>query len=170
MRSPLLAALAAATLIVAACGSDDDSTDTASDATTASTAADAESGVADTSAATDDGAAVVAVASTDLGDILVDANGFALYGFTDDADGTPTCEGGCADAWPPIVVESDQLPDGLDAAVFSTVERPDGRFQLKAGDWPLYRFASDIVAGDVFGQGSGGVWFVVAPDGTLIGA
>jgi len=40
----------------------------------------------------------------------------------------------------------------------------------KAGDWPLYRFAGDHAPGDVNGQGSGGVWFAMAPDGTLIEA
>jgi hypothetical protein len=32
----------------------------------------------------------------------------------------------------------------------------------------LYRFSGDAAAGDTNGQGQGGVWFVVAPDGTLI--
>ena len=46
---------------------------------------------------------------------------------------------------------------------------PDGTMS-KAGDWPLYRFAGDQAPGDVNGQGSGGVWFAMAPDGTLIEA
>ncbi|MEM9515938.1 MAG: hypothetical protein AAGA42_13890 [Actinomycetota bacterium] len=155
MRSPLLAALAAATIVVAACGSDDDNDTT--DTTTGVTAAET------------DAAGLVTVVDSELGEILADANGFTLYGFTEDVDGVPTCEGGCAGAWPPLVLESPELPEGLDAAVFSVVERPDGTPQLKAGDWPLYRFASDFVAGDITGQDSGGVWFVVAPDGSLIG-
>jgi predicted lipoprotein with Yx(FWY)xxD motif len=40
--------------------------------------------------------------------------------------------------------------------------------QVKVGDWPLYRFANDAAAGDTNGQGVGGVWFVVGPDGELI--
>ena len=52
-------------------------------------------------------------------------------------------------------------------AVFSIVEHPSG-FQVKAGDWPLYTFAGDSAPGDTNGQGSGGIWFVVAPDGSLI--
>ena len=40
--------------------------------------------------------------------------------------------------------------------------------QLKAGDWPLYRFGGDAAKGDVNGQGSGGKWFATAPDGKLI--
>jgi predicted lipoprotein with Yx(FWY)xxD motif len=91
-----------------------------------------------------------------------------LYGFTKDTDGAPTCQGDCANAWPPLLVDGAELPDGLDPAVFSVVERPDGTSQLVAGAWPLYRFAGDAAPGDTNGQGSGGVWFVVDPVGGLI--
>ena len=37
-----------------------------------------------------------------------------------------------------------------------------------AGKWPLYSYTGDTAPGDVIGQGSGEVWYVVAPDGTLI--
>ena len=112
--------------------------------------------------------APASASSTDLGDVLVDESGMTLYGFTKDADGTPTCQGPCADAWPPLLVDGADLPDGLDPAVFTVVERPDGSFQLKAGAWPLYRFAGDAAAGETNGQASGGVWFVVDPQGGLI--
>src|SRR5690606_38177783 len=85
----------------------------------------------------DDAAAsgeLVGTADTELGEVLVDADGLSLYGFTEDVDGVPTCTDACADAWPPLLVESAELPEGLDAAVFSVVERPDGDFQLVAGD------------------------------------
>jgi predicted lipoprotein with Yx(FWY)xxD motif len=111
---------------------------------------------------------VVTEADTDLGPTLVDADGMTLYGLTDDSGGVSTCEGSCAEAWPPLTVAGGELPTGLDADVFSVVERSDGSFQLKAGAFPLYRFAGDSAPGDVNGQGSGGVWFAAAPDGTLI--
>ena len=111
---------------------------------------------------------IVSVGLTGLGDALIDAEGLTLYGFTNDGDGVPTCEGDCAGAWPPLVVDGAELPAGLDPAVFSVVPRSDGTNQLKAGVWPLYRFAGDAVPGDTNGQGSGGVWFVVDPAGGLI--
>ncbi len=123
---------------------------------------------AEPAAAEETEALAVQVAATDLGDVLVDAAGMTLYGFTPDAGANPTCEGACADAWPPILV--DEVPAGLDPAVFSTATRPDGSTQLVAGQWPLYLFAGDAVPGDTAGQGSGDQWFVVAPDGGLIGA
>lgn len=110
----------------------------------------------------------VSVAPSPLGDLMVDAGGMTLYGFTNDEDGVPTCTDGCAEAWPPLTVEGTELPPQLDPNLFSLVERPDGTMQLKAGKWPLYRFAGDSAPGDVNGQGSGDVWFAVAPDGKLI--
>ncbi len=113
-------------------------------------------------------APIVTVGSTSLGDALVDENGLTLYGFTNDTDGVPTCDGACADAWPPVLLDTNELPAELDANIFSVSERSDGSFQLNAGVWPLYRFAGDAGAGDVNGQGSGDVWFVATPDGGLI--
>ena len=53
-------------------------------------------------------------------------------------------------------------------AAITTVDAPGGGTMLKAGKWPLYRFAGDAAPGDTNGQGSGGVWFVVGADGKLI--
>ncbi len=112
--------------------------------------------------------APVLTAQTSLGEVLVDADGMTLYGFTKDADGNSSCNDKCAEAWPPLTIDSDQLPASLDAKVFSVITRADGSHQLKAGKWPLYRFAGDSAAGEVNGQGSGGSWFVVDPAGKLI--
>ncbi|MGI9598966.1 MAG: hypothetical protein ACR2QK_22575, partial [Acidimicrobiales bacterium] len=116
----------------------------------------------------DDGAVAspIATGTTDLGEVLTDGDGLTLYGFTNDVDGLPTCEDGCAEAWPPLT--ADAVPAGLDPALFTVAARPDGETQLVAGKWPLYRFAGDAAPGDINGQGSGGVWFAVAPDGSLI--
>lgn len=116
----------------------------------------------------DEAAALVATADSDLGSILVDADGLTLYGFTEDVDGDPTCNEACADAWPPVIVDGDSLPAGLDESVFSVVARDDGTNQLKAGKWPLYLFAGDGAPGDVNGQGSGDTWFVATADGGLV--
>ncbi|MGE3618979.1 MAG: hypothetical protein AB7L84_00830 [Acidimicrobiia bacterium] len=117
----------------------------------------------------DEAPAGISLGETSLGEVLVDADGLTLYAFTDDADGTPTCDAACADAWPPAL--ADELPnpgEGIDPATLSLVERADGDSQLKAGKWPLYRFAGDAAPGDVNGQGSGGVWFAVRADGSLV--
>lgn len=109
----------------------------------------------------------VALGETDLGEVLVNAEGLTLYGFTNDAEGEPTCFDECAGTWPPAIVDGEPSLGDLDGSVFTVVEHPEGS-QLKAGDWPLYTFASDAAPGDVNGQGVGGVWFAVTPDGELI--
>ncbi len=126
--------------------------------------------IADAAAAQAGGAAVgVLVGQSNLGEILTDQVGLSLYGFKEDVDGVPSCEGACADAWPPLITATADLPADLDPTVFSVVQRSDGSFQLRAGAWPLYRFAGDAAPGDSNGQGSGDVWFLAAPDGSLLG-
>jgi predicted lipoprotein with Yx(FWY)xxD motif len=164
MKLRILGALFAVTLVLGACSdSDDDASDTSSsdqqDSTQSDNVDDAPAG---------SGGDFVSSGDTSLGVVLVDADGLTLYAFTEDSSESPTCGGACADAWPPVQVDSAELPDGLDSTVFTVFDRGDGTFQLQAGDWPLYTFAADSSAGDVNGQGSGGVWFAVAPDGSLI--
>jgi predicted lipoprotein with Yx(FWY)xxD motif len=109
----------------------------------------------------------ISTGDTDVGTVLVDGEGMTLYGFTDDPNGTSTCNDDCAEKWPPV--PGDERPGpGLDAAVFSTTQRDDGTSQLVAGTRPLYTYSEDTAPGDINGQGRGDVWFVVAPDGTLI--
>ena len=98
----------------------------------------------------------------------MNADGLSIYGFANDVDGVSVCDGGCAQAWPPVLVPTAALPEGLDSAVFSVVTRTDGTYQLKAGKWPLYLFGGDTAAGQTTGHLSGDVWFLAAPDGTLI--
>lgn len=153
----LLAGFIAAGIVLSACGSDDDTADAG--------AAETDTAEATTPAASGD---LVSTGSTDLGSVLVDEAGLSLYGFLPDELGAPTCGGACADAWPPLTAPSAELPDGLDSGIFTVVDGIDGGFQLAAGGWPLYRFAGDATAGDITGQGSGGSWFLVGPDGSLI--
>jgi predicted lipoprotein with Yx(FWY)xxD motif len=163
MRTRLMIGAGAAALALAACGgygSDDTSSEADSGSAPAGEEAQAPAG--------DQATTPVTEAETDLGTLLTDAEGLTLYGFTDDTEGISTCDGACADAWPPLFVDGAELPAGLDPNVFSVVERSDGTHQLKANESPLYRFAGDAAPGDTNGQGSGGVWFVVAPDGNLI--
>jgi predicted lipoprotein with Yx(FWY)xxD motif len=143
-------------------------TEAPSDDPYAQPAEDEEQGDAAAAPASAPEQAPVTIATADLGDVMVDADGLTLYGFTLDTNGTPTCVDKCADAWPPLTVDGPDLPAGLDPNIFSVVEAPDGSHQLKAGKWPLYNFAGDAEPGDVNGQGSGGVWFVLDPAAKLI--
>jgi predicted lipoprotein with Yx(FWY)xxD motif len=112
--------------------------------------------------------ASVTLEDTPLGKILVDAEGRTLYAFTNDIDGASTCTGACAKAWPAAIVTGDSIAGPSITATLSLVDAPSGGQMLKAGKWPLYRFSGDAAAGETNGQGSGGVWFVVKADGTLV--
>jgi predicted lipoprotein with Yx(FWY)xxD motif len=161
----LLSGLAIAALVLAACGDDSDDTETeaADDEATEEEVVDEEP-----ETESEPEAETVQTVSTDLGDVLADDEGFILYGFTQDSDGVSSCYDACAETWPPLTVDGEDLPGDLDPSVFSTSERTDGSFQLVAGDWPLYRFQEDADPGDTNGQGLGDVWFVVSPEGDLI--
>jgi predicted lipoprotein with Yx(FWY)xxD motif len=151
--------LAGALVLTAACGGDDD--DTEASGATDTTAADA-------GAPAGEGAAAASTGTTDLGEVLVNADGMTLYAFTSDSAGTSTCTGDCAATWPPASLESAELPAGLDPAVFSVATNDDGSFQLAAGNQPLYTFSGDAAPGDTNGQGIEGAWFVVGADGQMI--
>lgn len=107
----------------------------------------------------------------DLGDHVITDDGHVLYVFLPDAQGASTCTGGCAEAWPPLLVDGEVLAaDELDADAVGTVERDDGSMQVTYFGWPLYTYVQDTEAGMATGQGVGGNWFVIAPDGTVVGA
>jgi predicted lipoprotein with Yx(FWY)xxD motif len=111
----------------------------------------------------------VSVVDTSLGPVLADADGNTIYGFTVDDPRVSNCYDACASIWPPVAGDT-PISDGLDASLFSVIERDDGTSQLVIGDWPLYLYAGDGAPGDVNGQGVEGVWFVVDAEGNLVGA
>jgi predicted lipoprotein with Yx(FWY)xxD motif len=104
-----------------------------------------------------------------LGKIVVDGNRRTVYVFDKDTSGKSNCEGDCLAKWP-VVEAGDSAPqlDGIDAALVGTVTRSDGSKQLSIGGLPIYLFAQDTKAGEAKGQGVGGVWWVVGPDGKKI--
>jgi hypothetical protein len=56
---------------------------------------------------------------------------------------------------------------GVDPALLGTIDGPLGQQVTYAGH-PLYRFSGDLAAGETNGFGVGGIWWVLAPDGTRI--
>jgi predicted lipoprotein with Yx(FWY)xxD motif len=103
----------------------------------------------------------------DLGKVLSDSSGLTLYRFDADTADPPksNCDGGCATTWPPVPADDATAGAGIDKALLGEVTRADGTKQLTVGGWPAYRYAKDVNAGDVNGQGVGGKWFALAPTG-----
>jgi len=117
------------------------------------------------------GAGGFKIANSQYGAILTNAQGRTLYGFANDAQGKSTCYQQCAQAWPPVVAQSPpQGGQGLNPALLTAVPRQDGSMQVMYGKWPLYYFSGDQQAGQTNGQGSKGVWYVVAATGKLVKA
>jgi predicted lipoprotein with Yx(FWY)xxD motif len=162
------AAAALAALTLAACSS---SSKPASSNTTPTNAATTTTAAATTTtAAAASGPKTVALASTSLGQILVDSNGMTLYLDEKDKPGMPSCTAACLQVWPPLAAPaSPTFGAGLDAAKFTTVNASDGTKQLAVDGFPLYTFASDKKAGDVMGQGVAG-FYVVGKDYKKIGS
>jgi predicted lipoprotein with Yx(FWY)xxD motif len=166
----LVAVGVAAALLLAACGDDDDSGSTADTDTTATSTTDAPDATTTSAPGDDaDAPATVAVGESDLGDILVDAEGMTLYVFDNDTTpGASNCNDECAAAWPPLIVTgTPTYGGGLDASMFSTVTRNDGSMQVAVNGKPLYLWVSDNAPGDTTGQGVGG-FYVVSPTGNKI--
>jgi predicted lipoprotein with Yx(FWY)xxD motif len=149
------ALLAAFTLALAACGGGDEGSGAAAPAAPT------------TAAAQEAGGATVAVASSRLGNILVDGDGRTLYAFTKDKGDQSACSGECAANWPALTGTA-TAGTGAQAALLSTSMQAGGDNQVTYGGRPLYHFAGDAKPGDTNGQGVGNVWFAVTADGQLV--
>jgi predicted lipoprotein with Yx(FWY)xxD motif len=118
-----------------------------------------------------EGGLVVNTSTTDLGTVLVDADGKTLYYFTTDTEpGTSVCDaGGCLENWPVFGPTGDQgfAPGEGVTGVLGSFTRGDGIVQATYDGRPLYYFVGDQAAGDTTGQGIGDVWFVAAVDGSV---
>jgi predicted lipoprotein with Yx(FWY)xxD motif len=110
--------------------------------------------------------ATVSLASTKLGDILIDSKGMTLYLDEKDKPGAPSCTGSCLTAWPPLAAPasgSATYGTGLDASKFTTVTASDGTKQLAVDGFPLYTWMNDKKPGDTTGQDVNG-FYVVGKD------
>ena len=114
-------------------------------------------------------AASVGTAMTSLGTILVDGKGRSLYMYGADTprSGKSACAGACLAAWPPLT-GAPSAGSGVDASKLGTITGTDGSTQVTYNGWPLYYFAKDSAAGQTTGQGVGGIWWVVSPQGEPI--
>jgi predicted lipoprotein with Yx(FWY)xxD motif len=98
-----------------------------------------------------------------LGQVLVDSEGHTLYAFSRDRGRTSACEGACAQAWPPLLVEhgEPEPSNGAGASRLGTITRPDGGRQVSYAGHPLYSFTGDKSPGEANGNATtafGGTW------------
>lgn len=124
-----------------------------------------------TSAVPVTGGGTISVSESTAGSILVDSQGRSLYVFTSDTQNgtTSACTADCATNWPPLLsTEAPTAGNGIDATMLATITRDDGTTQVTYNGWPLYLYGGDTAPGDINGQGVGGKWYLLAPDGQMI--
>jgi predicted lipoprotein with Yx(FWY)xxD motif len=91
-----------------------------------------------------------------MGKIYADAKDMTLYTYDKDEKDTSNCYDDCATNWPPFAAAADAKAEGD----WSLVKRKDGSMQWAYEGKPLYTFIQDKKAGDMTGEGKGGVWHV----------
>lgn len=94
------------------------------------------------------------------GGMLTDTKGMTLYTF--DKDTTPgksACNGPCLVAWPALIADTGAANMGD----WTVITRDDGGKQWAYKGKPLYTYAQDKKAGDMVGEGKGGVWHMAQP-------
>jgi predicted lipoprotein with Yx(FWY)xxD motif len=177
MTSPrnLLAIFAIASmLLVAGCGSGNDSTSGGGYGGTESETGGAYGGGATTKTSAEtspsEGVATIAVAAVPkLGKVIVDSDGFTLYDFHKDKGTTSSCYGACAGVWPPLTTGSaPKAAGGVSASKLGTTKRKDGTTQVTFAGHPLYTYTADTKPGDAKGNDIttyGGEWYALTPSG-----
>ena len=98
------------------------------------------------------------------GKYLTDEKGMTLYYFKKDLDSQSTCIDECVKRWPFFYREKIRVSNGLNANDFSTISRIDGPNQTAYRGRPLYYWYDDKQPGDMKGEGTNKVWYVIYPD------
>jgi predicted lipoprotein with Yx(FWY)xxD motif len=157
--------LAAAIVMLAACGTSASPPDPAPSSTVPAANANAQA---------DAGTATVAIKklSTSKGTVLTTAGGLTLYWFAKDTAMQSNCNGSCATYWPPVIGSPVAAPGTSLPHGFGTIKRADGQTQATYDGHPLYTYAGDTGAGQISGNDvdlSGGWWWAVTPSGKKLG-
>lgn len=180
MRRGILAVLCAAIALTvgAGCGGGSDSSSTTGGGSGGASAGGASAyGGASTSSGAGSGAAASASGdgivktddSSDLGEIIVDSEGFTLYDFHKDKGETSACYGACAKVWPPLLSKGDpQAQGGTMRSLLGTTNRTDGTVQVTYNGHPLYTYLGDKQPGDTNGHDFsqfGAQWYALTAAG-----
>ncbi|MFG2336603.1 SCO0930 family lipoprotein [Streptomyces yangpuensis] len=105
-----------------------------------------------------------------LGEYIVDGKGMTVYRFKKDSAWpmVSNCVGDCLTKWPVVPPVDKANAKGITEKNYRVMDRPDGKQQQTVDCWPIYTFSGDKKPGDTNGQGVGGTWYAVSPDGKLI--
>ncbi len=124
---------------------------------------ESESSAAESSSGASAGPAKVSIATTEKGKVLAGPTGHVLYRYDPDTAKKSACVDQCAAAWPPLI-GTPAAGKGVEKDELGTITRSDGTTQVTYDGHPLYYFAKDEDAEDVYGDGVAGVWHVAKAD------
>jgi predicted lipoprotein with Yx(FWY)xxD motif len=93
---------------------------------------------------------------TKMGKVMANAKGMTLYTFDKDTMGKSNCDKDCLKKWPAFHAAAKAKAEGE----WSMVKAADGKEMWAYNGKPLYTFAGDKKAGEMNGEGMGGVWHV----------
>jgi predicted lipoprotein with Yx(FWY)xxD motif len=94
------------------------------------------------------------------GKVYTDDKGMTLYVFDKDEAGKSNCYDKCAANWPPFKAAAGAMAEDE----WTIVKRTDGTAMWAYDGKPVYTYGKDKKAGDVAGDGVGGVWHAAKPD------
>ncbi|WP_086665383.1 COG4315 family predicted lipoprotein [Lentzea kentuckyensis] len=103
-----------------------------------------------------------------MGMVIQDGDGRTMYRFDKDtkaADAKSNCNDKCAETWPPFLSDTVPQVEGIDPKLVSLITRADGKKQVAVANSPIYSYSKDPGPGKWAGQGVGGTWWVIQPDG-----
>ena len=107
-----------------------------------------------------------------LGTVLVDSEGFTVYAFARDKGDVSSCNGACAESWPPVIAEGTPTAgEGAMSSQLGTTKRKDGTEQVTYSGHPIYTFVDDQSPGEANGNEStafGGEWQALAESGATV--
>lgn len=108
--------------------------------------------------------------TSSLGTVVVDGKGRTVYYFDKDTpnSGRSACNAGCDSTWPPVTAAGSTPKVAGVTGKLGTITRDDGTKQVTVNGLPVYTYTPDTAAGDVTGQGVGGVWWVLRPNGDKV--
>ncbi|AYG62036.1 COG4315 family predicted lipoprotein [Rhizobium jaguaris] len=98
----------------------------------------------------------VKMVDTKMGKIMTTDKGMTLYMFDKDTKGKSNCDAACLKKWPAFHAAATAKAEGE----WSLVKAADGKEMWAYSGKPLYTYSGDKKAGDMSGDGVGGVWHV----------
>jgi predicted lipoprotein with Yx(FWY)xxD motif len=161
--------LAAASVLLAACGTNNSPSGPNYGPTNPGPSSPAATGQADAAA----GPVTIKTMHTSKGTVLTTAAGSTLYWFARDTATTSRCSGSCATYWPPVLGKAIAAAGASLSHGFGTIKRADGQTQATYDGHPLYTYTGDTAPGQLNGNdlnASGGLWWAVTPAGTALRA